>query len=368
MRPTRLAVALLGCLLAVAGPAASAVAAEPVGGPLLGTRETVVQPLAGAPALPSDISAASWVVADADTGAVLAARDAHARRLPASTLKTLTALTLIPRLDATKVMHPTNADVDVDGSKVGLVPGTGYTIAQLFTAMLVVSGNDAADSLAHAAGGIPHTVALMNAEARRLQADDTVVKTPSGLDAPGQTSSAYDLALIGRAALQLSDFRHYVGTVKSTIPAPGHKHFEIYTHNRLLTTYPGTIGVKNGYTVAAGATYIGAATRGGHTLIVTLMRTDPRFWQDAERLLDWGFKARGRVIPVGTLVDPLPDHPTENRVTPVAAARAVPVAKPQQDHVSPVTLGVAAASASVTAVVTARRRRRSRRRLALPPL
>jgi D-alanyl-D-alanine carboxypeptidase (penicillin-binding protein 5/6) len=370
MRLPRLLSAALACAVALLMPAATAAAAdgsaEPVGGPLLGSRGVVVEPLAGAPALPSGLTAASWLVADLDTGDVLAARDAHAKRLPASTQKILTALTLIPRLDPTAVMHPTNADVDVDGSKVGLVPGTGYTVAQLFTAMLVVSGNDAANALAHAAGGTPATLALMNAEAHRLQADDTVARTPSGLDAPGETTSAYDLALIARAALQLPDFRKYVGTVRSFMPAPGHKHFEIYTHNRLLTTYPGTIGVKNGYTITAGATYVGAATRGGHTLLVSLMRTDPRFWHDAEKLLDWGFKADGHVTPVGRLVDPLPDHP-EHRVTPTVA-RAVPVASRQEHRLSPVTLSLAGLSASITVFVTARRRRRVRRRLRLPPI
>ena len=96
----------------------------------------------------------------------------------------------------------------------------------------------------------------------------------------------------------------YVGTVSSTVPAPHHKHFQIYTHNRLLTTYRGDIGVKNGYTVAANATYVGAATRNGHTILITLMHAQPYFWDEARSLLDWGFRARGKVDPVGTLVDP----------------------------------------------------------------
>src|SRR5205814_1631963 len=105
--------------------------------------------------------------------------------------------------------------------------------------------------------------------------------------------SAYDLALIARAGLQMPDFCHYIGIVRSHVPAPHHRRFEIYTHNRLLTTYRGMIGVKNGYTVDAAATYVGAATRNGHTIIVTLMHARPDFWDEARKLLDWGFAADG---------------------------------------------------------------------------
>jgi D-alanyl-D-alanine carboxypeptidase (penicillin-binding protein 5/6) len=230
--------------------------------------------------------------------------------------------------------------------------------------MLVVSGNDAADALAEAAGGTAHTVDLMNAEARRLQADDTVARTPNGLDAPGQQSSAYDLALIARAGLAMPAFRHYIGIVRSSVPAPHHKHFEIYTHNRLLTTFAGDIGVKNGYTVKAGATYIGAATRGGHTILITLMHANPAFWRQARELLQWGFAALGKVTPVGRLVDPLPDHPT---TTTGAVQPIVAVHPPRRSATVPDwEIGGLALSAGVLVVVSSRRLRRRRSRLTLP--
>jgi D-alanyl-D-alanine carboxypeptidase (penicillin-binding protein 5/6) len=314
----------------------------------------------------------SWLVADADTGAVLAAKAPHRRFLPASTLKTLTAVTLLPLLDPTATTKATDVDASVDGSKVGLVPGMSYSLDTLFTAMLVVSGNDAADALAEAAGGIPHTVDLMNAEALHLQAYDTLARTPSGLDAPGETTSAYDLALIGRAGLALPQFRHYVSVVRSTVPAPHHKHFEIYTHNRLLTTFPGDIGIKNGYTVKAGATYVGAATRNGHTIIVTLMNAHPDFWPQAKALLAWGIRARGLVEPVGTLVGPAAPPPGAQR-----QVRARPVVAVSTPHHKDALLGgdvppwevlVLASSAAVLVVVSTRRLHRRRSRLSLPPL
>jgi D-alanyl-D-alanine carboxypeptidase (penicillin-binding protein 5/6) len=340
---------------------------DPVGGPALAATGVVVAPDVGAPALPKGLAMGSWLVADADTGDVLAAKAPHTRFLPASTLKTLTAVTLLPLLDPTATTVATQADAAVDGSKVGLVPGMRYTLDTLFTAMLVVSGNDAADALAEAAGGIPHTVTLMNEQARHLQAYDTVARTPSGLDADGETTSAYDLALIARAGLAMPSFRHYIATIRSLVPAPHRKHFEIYTHNRLLTTYRGDIGVKNGYTVKAGATYVGAATRGGHTIIVTLMNAPPNFWPQAKALLNWGFGALGHVTPVGTLVGP--EQPGQGhaqvRARPVVAVAAT---RRGTDVIPAWEIATLAASTAVLVTVCTRRLRRRRGRLTLPPI
>src|SRR3954453_15948209 len=171
MRARRPVAAVLLCLAmtGLAGPAVAgrpaghaSTPADPVGGPLLTGRGVIAQPLPGAPALPTRMTSAAWLVADLDTGDVLAARGPHMRYLPASTLKTLTAGTLIPRLDPNELVRASQRDAAVDGSKVGIVPGMRYSVRKLFTAMLVVSGNDAADALAEAAGGVNKTVGLMN--------------------------------------------------------------------------------------------------------------------------------------------------------------------------------------------------------------
>jgi D-alanyl-D-alanine carboxypeptidase (penicillin-binding protein 5/6) len=371
--PSRLGVAGAAQCVATCGVVATTPAlagpAGPVGGPLLTGRHEIVEPQTGAPPLPRGLTASAWLVADADTGQVLAAKAPHEHFLPASTLKTLTAVTLIPRLDPHQRVPVTWHDAAVDGSKVGLVPGMSYTIDKLFTAMLVVSGNDAADALAGAAGGLPRTVQLMNEEARRLQAYDTVARTPSGLDAPGEHTSAYDLALIARAGLQMPAFRRYISTVKSTVPAPHHKHFQIYTHNRLLTSYRGAIGVKNGYTVAADATYVGAATRHGHTIIITLLHAQPYFWNEARDLLNWGFAAEGKVTPIGQLVEPIDATASPAPAPPARRMhQTVNLASHRRAESIPVwQLALLAGSAGVASVVTARRqRRRSRLRLSLP--
>ncbi|MEU7886123.1 D-alanyl-D-alanine carboxypeptidase [Microbispora bryophytorum] len=280
---------------------------------------------------PPKTEASAYVVADADTGAVLAAKDPHGHYLPASTLKTLTAVTLIPKLDKNRKVKPSEEASNVEGSAVGIVPEPIYKIDDLMRALLMVSGNDAAVALAEANGGVKKTLADMNKEAHKLQAYDTVAKTPNGLDAPGQRSSAYDLALIARAGLALPDFREYISTKVAKFPAPkddpkkkkkkkkrdddeseasespAPAYYEMANHNRLLGRYKGMLGVKNGWTSKALGSFVGAARRDGHTILVVIMHHPGGFWEEVAKLLDWGFAARGKVAPVGQLVGPAPD-------------------------------------------------------------
>jgi serine-type D-Ala-D-Ala carboxypeptidase (penicillin-binding protein 5/6) len=297
----------------------------PIGGPEMGSTGIVVTGGAGVPPVP-DITASSWVIADADTGEILAAKDPHGLYRPASTLKTLTAVTLIPRLDPCAIYVAKNADLHAECTCAGVVDGVAYRVKMLLTGMLVVSGNDAADTLAGAYGGIGKTVAAMNAEAKYLKAYDTTAGTPSGLDTPTERSSAYDLALIARAGLAMPDFRGYVGTrhAQFTLPKGGTQ--TLITHDKLLANYNGAIGIKNGYTLAAQATYIGAATRGGHTIIATLMHSTvgTAVWHEAAALMDWGFAAEGKATPVGQLVDPdLPPLPSAPASSASSAAAVV---------------------------------------------
>lgn len=373
MHAFRLACAGAFALALSALPAAADTPAAPTGGAALAGPGTAVTHGPGVPPLPA-VDAGGWIVADLGTGEVLAAHDAHGRYGPASTLKMLTAVTLIPLLPPQRIYTVTNADVAVDGSKVGLVPNTRYRVNTLFTALLVVSGNDAADALASAAGGQNRTIALMNEEARHLQADDTVARTVNGLDAPGQVTSAYDLALIARAGMAMPEFRRYVAIRTSYVPAPGGKYFQIYTHNELFRHgYPGAIGIKNGYTVAAGASFVGAATRGGRTLVVVLLHTNPLYWRTAAALLDWGFATDGQVAPVGVLVPPAsPVTSTDARaktaaVAPAAAAVRLKAAHRDALPIIPLT-GVGVGAVTLLGVGTrgARRRWRRRRKLQLP--
>ena len=351
--------AVLPLLTVLAAPARAGT--EAVGGPLLSRVGIVTTP--GAPALPTGLSAGGWLVADLDTGAVLAARNPHTRYAPASTLKTLTALTLIPRLDPASSAVPTFEDVNVEGTRVGLVEHVRYPIPQLFTAMLVVSGNDAANTLATRAGGIPQTIAAMNAEALHLSALDTRAETTNGLDAPGQTSSPYDLALIARAGMALPDFRKYVATKHASILGPKGR-IAISSHDKLLYNYPGAIGIKNGYTVKARASFVGAATRDGHTLVVSLMHANPRYWPEAAALLDWGFAAeRAGVAPIGHLVDAGVPAPAAGATSGDAAVQPAAVAGSAAPVDGPPVLPMAVVGLGLATVVTGVLRSRRARRL-----
>lgn len=305
-------------------PTNAAPGTSPVGGEQLTGKGKIVTLGEGSDPLPQ-VWAKTWVVANAETGEILAAKGPHILRAPASTLKTLTALTLIPQLDPATIIKAKKRAVNTYGSTVGLVRGREYTANDLFYALLLPSANDAAMALAQGAGNVKTTLAQMNQVADSLGALDTVAKNPSGLDAPGQVSSAYDLATIGRSALTLPYFREVVATVKHEF-ANKKKSKTIYTQNRmLLGNFKGTIGLKTGYTTNAGRTFIGAAERKGTTYIVSLMGIKEASASAAEKLLEWAFANGDKVTPIGVLgQNTLPaaslDTPAKSNVdTPVDA-------------------------------------------------
>jgi len=240
---------------------------------------------------------------------VLAARDPHGRYYPASTLKTLTLLTLMPLLDPNRVVVGTAEDENMEGSRVGLVQGGQYPVSLLFQALILQSGNDAANALARAAGGVDVTVAAMNETARSIGAFDTVAGTPSGLDVAGQSSSPYDLALIFRALISAPATAAVLATPTAQLPPvqgrnPG---FQIQSQNPLRTTYAGDLGSKTGFTNAARHTFVTAAERGGRRLVVSIMDSENKPVMppvQAARLLDWGFTVPAASSGVGRLVSP----------------------------------------------------------------
>lgn len=261
---------------------------------------------------PPDFSAGAYLVADLNSGDVLLAFNPHVQSLPASTMKTLTALALVPALDPAHVVQATPEDAAVDGTKVGIDPGASYTVDQLFHAMLMSSANDASLALARAAGGLPTTLARMNEIAARIGAVDTTAKNTNGLDAVGQVTTAYDLALIGREALANPAIARYVTTKTADFPSGRTKKgqartkYQISNHNRLLWNYDGAVGVKNGYTIKARQTFIGAARRGRQAYIVTYLAGEGGGWRATADLLDWAFDYGPKLRAVGTLNQPAP--------------------------------------------------------------
>jgi D-alanyl-D-alanine carboxypeptidase (penicillin-binding protein 5/6) len=232
----------------------------------------------------------------------------------------------MPRLDPTTVVTATYDEARADGGHVGLVPGATYTVWDLWHGLLLPSANDAAAALADANGGMATTVGQMQAMARRLRALDTTVRNDSGLDNPAQLSSAYDMTLIARAAMGIPDFRTVTASTRYSfpglMPAAGKQRstYMIFSQNRLLLHgYRGTIGGKTGFTSLAHRTFWGAATRGGHTLVVTLFQVHDPTEKAARALLDWGFASVGHVTPVGHLVDPVGPSPAAAPAGTVAA-------------------------------------------------
>lgn len=276
---------------------------------------------------PPPLKAGSYVVADADDGRVILSFNAHVQARPASTLKTLTALTVAGKLSPTRVVVGHPQDAAVDGTKVGILPGEQYTVRELLLGLLLSSGNDAANALARANGGIAATAQEMTQRAHRIGALDTFAKNPSGLDATGQLTSAYDLALLGRAAIQDPDVAPYLTVKTAELPGPRtagpkskRQRYQIGSHNKLLWNYAGTIGVKNGFTKAAKQTYVGAARRGDQTYVITYLGGNGVAWQDAAKVLDWAFAYGDKTAPVGQLVDAETFDP--QATAPVAPAEA----------------------------------------------
>ncbi len=311
-------------------PAPLPVPSPPIGGDKLGGCGLVLPD--GAPPVPADISATGWLVADLDSGRVLAAKDPHGRYRPASTIKVLLAAVALRSLDLNKVVVGTQEDANADGTRVGIGPGGRYTNKQLMQALIMCSGNDAAHAVAAQLGGEKATVAKMNDLAKRLHALDTRAATPSGLDGPGMSTSPYDLAALFREAMSIPTFAELIHTEQVDFPGfpadpkiPGdqdHPGFPIANDNHLLYDYEGTLGGKTGYTDDARQTFVTAAERNGHRLVVTLLKADVlpiRPPEQAARLLDYGF-ALASDASVGTL----PDEASTSSNTNVAVASPPP--------------------------------------------
>ncbi len=287
-------------LMAAAATAATVLAIGTCGGSVgAGTASAdSTQPVGSLP-IP-DGPAQTWIVADLDSGQVLADRDQNVMHPPASTIKVLLSLVALDELNLNSTVVADVADTEVECNCVGIKPGRTYTARQLLDALLLVSGNDAANTLAQMLGGPDATVAKMDAKAASLGATNTHATTPSGLDGPGGSgsSTAHDLAVIFRAAMANPLFAQITAEPSAMFPgdtanaAGGDQ--PILNQDELLARYPGAIGGKTGFTNAARKTFVGAATRGGRRLVIAMMyglvkEGGPTYWDQAASLFDWGF-------------------------------------------------------------------------------
>ncbi|MBU3705966.1 MAG: D-alanyl-D-alanine carboxypeptidase [Mycobacterium sp.] len=237
----------------------------------------------------------SWIVADLDTGTVLAGRDMYEAHPPASTIKVLLALTVLDEVDLNSTVVATPAAADTECNCAGLRAGSAYTARQLLEATLLVSGNDAANALADMLGGHDIAVDKMNAKAFAVGAANTHATSPSGLDGPGGPgwTTPHDLAAIFRAALANPVFAQMTAAPTAVFPSDTGERV-LVNQDELLVRYPGAIGGKTGFTNAARKTFVGAADRNGRRLVIAMMyglvrEGGPTYWDQAAMLLDWGF-------------------------------------------------------------------------------
>lgn len=241
---------------------------------------------------PFNIDAGSYILMEMETERILAGRDIHERRAMASTTKIMTALLTLEQPDLDTYFTVDSKAILVEGSSMGLLPGDQVTLRGLATGMLLHSGNDSAGAAAVKIGGTTEAfVEMMNERAAEMGLADTHFATPSGLDADDHFSSAYDMAILAKNALENEDFFQICSTFKTQISF-GNPPYDrwLKNHNRLLDEYDGCIGVKTGFTKKAGRCLVSAAQREGITLIcVTLSAADD--WNVHKKLFDYGFSS-----------------------------------------------------------------------------
>lgn len=234
-------------------------------------------------ALAMGTSAASAVLIEQNSGRILYQQNADEERLIASITKIMTAVVALEHADKGRSYTVTARDM-AEGSSMYLKPGDTLLLEELLYGLMLASGNDAALAVAHCVSGETEDfVALMNETARRLGMTHTHFANPNGLDAEGHYSSARDMAVLAAYALKNQDFRRIVSTASVTI---GERY--LANHNKLLRLYGGCIGVKTGFTKAAGRTLVSAAAREGMTLVCATLN-DGDDWNDHMALLDYGF-------------------------------------------------------------------------------
>jgi D-alanyl-D-alanine carboxypeptidase (penicillin-binding protein 5/6) len=267
-------------------------------------------------------------------------------------IKVLVAMQSIAELPINRQVVGTVDDARAEGTRVGVAAGGVYTVNDLLHGLLMHSGNDAAHALAGQLGGMDPALAKINDLAYKLGGRDTRAATPSGLDGPGMSTSAYDLGLFYRYAWQNPTFADVVSTQKYDFPGHranpdvpddvDHPGYELENDNQLLYNYPGALGGKTGYTDDAGQTFVGAANRDGRRLVAIMLhgtRLPIAPWEQAAHLLDYGF-ATAPGTKVGTLVEPDPSL-TVPKVDPAtnAVAAQADSALPDADAM-PIRVGV----------------------------
>jgi D-alanyl-D-alanine carboxypeptidase (penicillin-binding protein 5/6) len=236
------------------------------------------------------VVAESAALIDSFTGEFLYLKNENAIQYPASSTKILTALLVIEAGDLDKLVTVDISDTKVEPTKLELQPGEQYTRRQLLYGLMLKSANDVAMTLARDnAGSVDAFAEKMTRRAAELGATNSHFANPNGLHDLTHYTTARDLALIARAAMEQPFFRQLVSTVYYTWKSPKGVVYQLRNHNRLLRHFAGCNGLKTGYTSAAQQVLVSSALREGHEVISVVLHTDkPGIWEDSKALLTYG--------------------------------------------------------------------------------
>lgn len=242
------------------------------------------------------VSAKAAILMHADSGRELYEKNADERMLIASTTKIMTAIVVLEHCELDDLVEVDSRSAGIEGSSMYLKAGESYTVEDLLYGLLLVSGNDAASALAlHVADSMEEFAELMNAKAAELGMTESSFKNAHGLDEEGHYSTARDMAKLAAYCMGNEDFARIAGTVSHTVGEQ-----TLVNHNRLLREYDGCLGLKTGYTMAAGRTLVTCAERDGARYVCVTLN-DPDDWDDHKALYDWAFAnySFAEVIPAG---------------------------------------------------------------------
>ena len=231
------------------------------------------------------VSAAAAVLLDADTGEILYEKKAQQQMLIASTTKIMTAVVALECAPLQKEVEITQNHM-VEGSSMYLAPGERVTVEELLYGLMLCSGNDAALALAEGCcGNVDTFVDRMNRKAEELGLTGTSFANPNGLDDANHYSTALDMARLASCAVQNPAFVRLCSTIQAATAER-----TMSNHNKLLRSLEGCVGLKTGYTMAAGRTLVTCVIRDGRTLVAVTLQ-DGNDWADHEAMYDYGFAA-----------------------------------------------------------------------------
>ena len=238
------------------------------------------------------VSARSFVIMDAKTGKILLSLNPQLFWPPASTLKVMTAMSVMEHLKMDDQVSVSARAAAAPASKIGIKPGETYTVRELLYALLLSSANDGARALAEKVSGSEEAFARqVTQEVRQWGAYRTTLATANGLPADTQYSTAEDLALLFRRAMSNPELAQIMATKYYTIQGDR----ELRNHNRFLFTTPMAVGGKTGYTRASKHTYVGMFKNGDQEIIVAMMGSTKK-WADLRPLIEKGFELAGTPI------------------------------------------------------------------------